>query len=98
MADNNWFRIKRIGDGTEDDPYRPAHSDRVDAFSWSDMDIFGESPYYLARFYADEETLDEIADESDAQQIDLPVDRLNEAFGQERDEDGWRDEFRVGNS
>lgn len=90
-----WFRVPTTGSGTLDDPYRPAYADRVDGYTWTDHDVFGGSPQRLARFYADEQTLDAIAGESDAHEVAIPIDRLNAAFGQSRDAAGWRAGFHV---
>lgn len=94
MADR-WFRVPVTGDGTMDDPIRPKHADRVDGFAWTDRGVFSSSPRRLARFYSDDTVLDDIAAESDVQEVSLPVDSLNNAFGQSRDADGWREGFHI---
>lgn len=92
---NRWFRVPEIGDGTFANPYRPKYSDRVDAYSGNKSHPDG-SPIRIVRFYAPSDVLDGIAAESDAVELsEVPVDALNQMFGQDRDADGWERGFRV---
>lgn len=77
-------------------PVRPKYADRVEDYSWTNQEVFGSSPVRLARFYGDTATLDGIAAESDAQEVAIPVDKLNTTFGQNRSEEEWLAGFAVG--
>lgn len=63
---DRWFRVREVGTGTMDDPYRPEFSDRCDGFSAFSV---GNSPRYVMRAYADTDTLDGIAAESRATEL-----------------------------
>lgn len=61
MADQ-WFRVPRVGSGTDADPFRPKYSVLVE--SWAGNRLGG--PNWIVRFYADPGTLATIASQPDA--------------------------------
>lgn len=63
---DRWFRVREVGSGTLDDPYRPEFADRCDGYSAFPV---GNSPRYVMRAYADGVTLDGIAAESKATEL-----------------------------
>lgn len=95
---SRWFRIPVVGSDTYDNPIRPKYAERADGFSWTDREVFGKSSVRLARLYADEAILDEIAAETDAREISLPVNALNATFGRDRTEAEWREGFHIGDN
>jgi hypothetical protein len=49
------------------------------------------APWWVVRVYADSETLDALASKPRVKELsDIPVQALNNMFGQNRDKDGWR--------
>jgi len=57
-----WFRVPRVGDGSSDSPYRPKYRDRVDRTSNTEI---AEEPRFVTLFEAEEDILDEIAEQED---------------------------------
>lgn len=69
----------------------------VDGWSGQKSHPDGGSKKWIVRVYGDEATLDALAAESTAQRLDsVPVDALNQMFGQQRDAAGWERGFNVG--
>jgi hypothetical protein len=64
--ESRWFRVRRIGDGSIENPYRPEYSDRVEALS---MFQLNDSPVMAMRAYAEPTVLDDIASEPRASEI-----------------------------
>lgn len=93
---NRWFRLPQTGDGSFDDPYRPdLFGYDVDGWAGNASHPNGP-PKVVVRVFADTATLDELANESQAQSLEnVPVKALNNMFGQNRDAEGWDHVFNV---
>lgn len=95
-----WFRLPEAGSGSGDDPYRPAYADIARAYS-GNKSFPGGAPLWIARVYADEATLDEIANQPGATRLSNGevVDALNRmgSVGPARDNiEEWNRSFRSG--
>jgi hypothetical protein len=96
---NDWFKLEEAGTGAETDPYRPdLKGYTVDGYSGNKTDPNGGPPW-IVRVYADPSTLDAL--ENDLEQGEqrfgnVPEDRLDAMFGQDRDASGWESGFNAG--
>jgi hypothetical protein len=64
--ESRWFRVRRVGDGSDENPYRPEYSDRVEGFSGFRLN---QTPVIAMRAFAEPGILDEIAGEPRASEI-----------------------------
>lgn len=93
---NRWYRLPASGDGTEGTPYAPDFKGHtVDGWAGNASHPNG-TPKWVVRVYADTQTLDDLAAETNCVELSsVPVDALNAMLGQTRDADGWRRGFTV---
>lgn len=61
-----WVRVKEIGDGSIENPYRPKYGDQVNG--WSGHRI-NNSPHFVCQFYAESQTLSGIESKSDVKNL-----------------------------
>ena len=61
-----WFRVPRIGDGSQESPYRPKYGDLVERTFNKEI---AEPPRFISQFEAEEEVLDEIAEKDGAEPL-----------------------------
>lgn len=94
---SDWFRIEKIGTGTQDDPYRPdLDAFTIDGFAGNEKHPDG-APVFVAKVVADQAVLDDIAASSQATRLSgVPKSALDQMFGQSRSEAEWDDAFTVG--
>lgn len=94
---NEWFRLPETGSGTDTDPFRPDLFG-YDVTGWAGNESHPDgAPSWVVRVYADQTTLDNLANETGVSRYDrLPSQALNNMFGQNRTADEWREGFSVG--
>lgn len=94
---SNWFRLPETGDGSETDPYRPAlFGHDVDGWAGNQSHPDGP-PKVIARVYADQQTLESLANEPGVQRLDnTPVQALNQMFNKDHNAEAWNQSFRIG--
>jgi len=87
MADR-WFIVPEIGSGEMTDEYRPKYEADVDGYVTHSIP---GTDRFIVRFYADETTLDDIADQDDTKSLSSTEVRnhLNDMFDANRSYDEW---------
>ena len=95
---DRWFRLPKTTDeetGTTKPDFK-GHEDAIDGWSGNKPHPDG-SPSWVVRMYADQSTLDALADESQVVALDgVPTQALNQMFGQNRSSSEWNESFKVG--
>jgi hypothetical protein len=95
-TEKRWFRLPEIGDGSGEDPYRPDTFGHAVAVAGNKSHP-GAAPYWICRVAGPPEVLDALAAEPRARDLsNLPVQALNNVFGQNRNENGWKRGFDPG--
>jgi len=94
MVSYQWFIVPVAGAGQPPDPYRPKYSDRVEGVTGNRLP---NDEKFIARFYADQQILDEIAQNDDARSIsdDTLRDRLNDMFDENYSLQQWEQRFMI---
>jgi hypothetical protein len=94
----DWFRVKKTGTGTEDDPYRPdLDAFTIDGFAGNEDDVTGNTPVMVVKVVADQAVLDDIANASQATRLSsVPKDTFDQLFGQTRTASEWDQAFTIG--
>lgn len=89
------MRTQETGNNTPENPDRPD-------LKGYDVDYTGNRAHpdgglpWLVRVYGDSATLDALASETGVTELsDVPADALNKMLGQDRNDTGWNDGFRV---
>jgi len=83
VIESRWFRVPRVGDGSDLNAFRPKYSGRLDAFSCFYLPADGVA---LVRAYADPGILDEISEQLDANEV--PAASALMAFNEREDDAG----------
>ena len=97
---DRWYRLNEAVDddiGTERRPDFEGLGDEINAWSGNTPHPDG-APYWVVRVSADESVHEELEDSlsQDARALDnVPVEALNNMFGQNRSEEGWNRVFNV---
>lgn len=94
---SKWFRLPETGDGSEENPYRPdLLGYEIDGWT-GNKNPDADAPIWYVRVYADESTIQALADEPRAQPLGyIPVSAMAAILGYRSSRSGIEARFAVG--